>query len=231
MATPVDELGRLFGFAERPAMTMRWNVPPTTEIAVMRQATGAASSLSLTLMRWGLVPHWARDATLAASMINARAETVAEKPAFREAWRRRRCLILADGFYEWRRGPDRKQPFYIHPADGLPMAMAGLWESWGRPGEIPLLTACIITVAANAAMAPVHHRMPAILDGAAQRLWLAHDSTAETLQVLLAPAPEALLTLVPVSNAVNQVRNNGPDLIRPTAELQPVEPARQGLLL
>jgi len=225
MATPVAELGRMFGFAERPNLAARYNVAPTQEIATVQtrgDGDGDGEARQLTLMRWGLVPFWAKDLSIGSKMINARDDGLAEKPAFREAVRRRRCLIPADGFYEWQTVEGRKQPLYIRRRDGRQLAFAGLWESWKGPkGEPPLaepvLSATIVTTSANATLRPVHDRMPVILDEADWPLWLDVSASAGDALRLLRPAADDLLETVPVSTRVNSVRNEGPELILPEA--------------
>jgi putative SOS response-associated peptidase YedK len=164
------------------------------------------------------VPFWAKDPKIGNRMINARGETVAAKPAFRAALRKRRCLIVADGFYEWQKLAGGKQPWFIAQASGEPFAMAGLWESW-RPAEdaAPLETCTIITTAANDMMRPLHDRMPAILDGAAVERWLDPAAEPASLEPLLAPAPDGLLHAVPVSRRVNSPANDDPGLIERVA--------------
>lgn len=219
-ATPVAELARMFGFAERPNLAPRYNVAPTQEIAVIRGDEDAGGR-QLVPMRWGLVPFWAKDLSIGAKMINARADGITEKPAFREAFRRRRALIPADGFYEWQTLDGKKQPYYIRAANGEPLVFAGLWESWRGPKEEPLeqplLTATIITTDANEFMRGVHDRMPMILERGDWEAWLDRKSTAPDLASMLKPAAEELLVATPVSTRVNSVRNEGADLIEPLA--------------
>jgi len=228
VATPVAEMGRIFGFPERPNLAPRWNVAPTQEIPVIRREVGdagAGDGRHLSMMRWGLVPFWAKDAGIGSKMINARADGVADKPAFREAYRRRRCLIPADGFYEWQALPGgKKQPLYIRRRDGRPIAFAGLWECWrgpkgGAPLDHPLFTATIVTTDANTLMRQVHDRMPVILEEADWDHWL--DAGATGGEALMRPAAEDVLELFPVSTRVGSVRNDGPDLIQPIPAAEP----------
>jgi putative SOS response-associated peptidase YedK len=176
-------------------------------------------------MRWGLIPHWAKDLSKLPSMINARVETVASRPAYRRSFRRRRCLILADGFYEWgpgERGTRERSPFWVSLTDGGPFAMAGLWATWHAPddpeGE-PTRSCTILTAPANAAVARIHDRMPVILHPEAEASWI-DPTIAEpaTLEGLLVPVPAEALRLTPVSRRVNSPRNDGPELIRPVPE-------------
>jgi putative SOS response-associated peptidase YedK len=170
----------------------------------------------MALLRWGLVPGWAKDRTIGNRLINARLETVAQKPAFRAAFRRRRCAVLADGFYEWQAvGDGPKQPWFIAAADGCPMLLAGLWERWER-GEEPLETCTIITTQANAAMRPVHHRMPLILPRDRLGEWLA--GSGETAAVDgLAGVVHPALAMRRIGRAVNNPANDGPRLIEAEA--------------
>jgi len=192
-----------------------WNVAPTDDVYTILEAD---EQRRLDVFRWGLVPGWAKDIRIGARLINARAETVATNNSFKNAFRGRRALIPADGFYEWKPvpGQKRKQPMYVQRADGDPIAFAGLWSEWHGPdrtGE-PLHTCTIITTTPNETMAPIHDRMPVILPPSAWDAWLdpANDDT-EALGRLLVPAPAELLTVYPVSTAVNYVRNDGPELI------------------
>jgi putative SOS response-associated peptidase YedK len=219
-----------------------YNVAPTKNVVTVvqrhpRDADGTpdpdTTERSLRVVRWGLVPSWAKDVKGAARMINARSESAAEKPAFRRAMNARRCLVPADGWFEWQRGPEHKQPYYTHYRDGSSLAMAGLWEYW-KPkddpdGEYPdgLVTAAVLTTAAVGPLAQVHDRMPLVLPPSAWDAWLDPDADAAAEQVaaLLRPPSEELvaaLELRPVSSRVNSVRNNGPELI---AELPPGEVA------
>lgn len=208
----------------RPARQIQanYNVAPTNRIfTVSEDAEGVRG---IDEMRWGLVPSWAKDPKIGSRMINARAETVAEKNSYRKPFATRRALVPADGFYEWRtpKSGRRKQPFFIHALDGEPLAFAGLWDRWhDRSDENapPLYTATIITTAANTTMRPVHDRMPAILPASAWGAWLDrenHDTAA--LQELLVPAADDLLEMYPVSTDVGRVSNNGPELL---AEIRP----------
>lgn len=222
MATPVAELGRMFGFPERLNLAPRWNVAPTQEVPVLRAAgDGDEPGPHLVPMRWGLVPFWAKDAAIGSKMINARADTLAQKPAFREALKRRRAVLPADGFYEWRLEGGKKMPLYIRRRDGLPLAFAGLWESWKGPKEAPLpqplLTATIVTTDANAPLRALHDRMPVILDPDGWRRWLDPATPVAEAEALLKPAPDDLLELIPVSTRVNSVRNDDAACIAPLA--------------
>jgi len=181
---------------------------------------------AVTAYRWGLVPAWAKDAKIGSRLINARAETVASTPAFRASFAKRRCLVPADGFYEWDRVNDRiRQPNLVRRGDGLPMAFAGLWSTWRDPADPeadPLRTFAIVTTSANATLAPIHDRMPVILPPEAWVAWLNPEPPAPgELLALLRPAPDDLLVRFPVSRRVNNTRNEGPDLVVPLGPLGP----------
>ncbi len=216
----VQEAARLFeADPDAVSWTPRYNVAPGTDILACRQDDGR----HLCLLRWGLVPSWAREPATGYRMINARAETVADKPAFRAAFRRRRCLIPANGFYEWQAGPGGgppRTPWYFRRRDGRPLAMAGLWERWTR-GDTPLESCTIIVTAANRAVAPCHDRMPVLLPEDAFDPWLDPGSSREALHALLQPAPDDLLEAWPVSRAVNDPRNDDPGLLAPAAGPEP----------
>ena len=217
--TPAAELASYFGVDEvvAPDLGARYNVAPTDETYAVAESSDGRR---LGTFRWGLVPFWAKDVKVGAKMINARAEGLLDKPAFRRPFERRRCIIPADGFYEWERtAAKKKQPWYITRADGKPMAFAGLWESW-RPvkgsDEGKVRSCVIITGEPNEVVARLHDRMPVMLPPEAWDAWLDPDNDdLVSLQGLLVPAPSELLELVPVSTAVNTVTNDGPELIEP----------------
>ncbi len=163
LAAPKAELITLFGLDDCVDFPVRYNIPPGTEIPVIRQSPEGKRVLHL--LRWGLVPHWAKEPSIGAKLNNARGESVAEKPSFRDAFKRRRCLIPADGFYEWKAEGKTKQPYYISLKSGKPMAMAGLWESWKAPDGNILRTVCVVTTAANTVMKAIHDRMPVNFSG------------------------------------------------------------------
>ncbi len=218
LTTPVSELQKLFRFPEAPNLAPRWNIAPTQDIAAVRRGEDGNR---LALLRWGLVPHWADDPSIGSRMINARAETLADKPAFRTAFRQRRCLIPVDGFYEWKalEGGRRKQPYAIRRRDRAPLALAGLWESWpgpkGQPLPQPMQTATIVTTTANAVLRPLHERMPVVVAPEDWDLWLDLTAPAAMVQGLLRPAPDADLEAYPVSTRVNSVRNDDESCIVP----------------
>ena len=190
-----------------------WNRAPTQEALVVRRhpETGARH---LDALRWGLVPRWASDPSVGSKMINARSEGIADKPSFREAFRRRRCLVTADGFYEWRTEGKAKQAFAIALAGGEPMALAGLWEGWRAPDGGILRTCTIVTGEANAKLAAMHHRMPMILPREAWPAWLGEEpAEPEALLALLRPLAPELTLAWPVTSRVNKVAENDPDLL------------------
>jgi putative SOS response-associated peptidase YedK len=190
-----------------------YNIAPTQDAPVLRRHPQTGQR-HLGILRWGLVPRWAKDASSAAKLMNARAEGVAEKPSFREAFVKRRCLIPADGFYEWRQEGTRKQPYAVALRDGALMALAGLWEGWQQPDGIWLRTFTIITTEANAKQALVHHRMPVILPREAWATWLGEEpATAPELLALLKPSPAEALACWPVSARVGKFSENDAGLI------------------
>ena len=214
-------LAAWFGFEGGPAITPRYNIAPSQSVPVVRQAD-ADGRRECVLMRWGLVPSWAKEASFNFSTINARSETVASKPAFRNSFKRRRCLVPADGFYEWQAtGGKHKQPFVIRPGDGKPLAFAGLWDRWQGPdGDLESMT--IVTTAANDLLRPLHERTPVILPQEHYALWL--DTTVQKpdeLTSLMVPYPDALLSVTPVSTYVSSPRNEGPRCLDPVPGTAP----------
>lgn len=198
-----------------PDFADRYNIAPSAWAPVVRRSP--EGSRVADLLRWGLVPHWAKLETLGARLTNARSESIADKPSFRTAYRRRRCLVPASGFYEWQTvaGQTWKQPYYITLKGGGPMAMGGLWESWtNSDGEI-LRTFCVITTGANAAMAPIHDRMPVLLRPADWAAWLDARTDVAQLAPLLAPPPSDAIRAWPVSRKVSRASEEGPELIQP----------------
>jgi len=216
-ATPPAQLAELFGVDDVRAgdLGARWNVAPTLEVYAV--ATGSDGERRLGSFRWGLVPWFAKGPTGGAKMINARAETVAEKPAFRRALERRRCILPADGFYEWLRTGKEKLPHLFAAADGEVLAFAGLWEVWRSkddPEAEPLRTCTIVTTSANATMRPIHDRMPVLLAPETWDRWLDPSRRDATGVVdLLAPAPDHVLVRRAVSMKVNNVKNEGAELV------------------
>jgi len=189
-----------------------YNVAPTQAVTVV---VDRHDERVVDRFRWGLVPHWSKDLTTGSRLINARAETVATSPVFRHSFRSKRCLIPADGFYEWQRAPGGRQPFYITSADGLPLAFAGLWSAWrDAPTGLTLRTCSIVTTTPNGLMASIHDRIPVILAPDAWARWLVSSTDPGELGALLRPS-DAELVAFPVSSRVNSVRNQGAELVQP----------------
>jgi putative SOS response-associated peptidase YedK len=225
-ATPPDQIAAYFG-AEAPEALLdpSYNVAPTNDVyAVLSDG----STRHVDAFHWGLVPLWAKDPKIGSKMINARSETLAEKNAYKSAFKRRRCLIPADGFYEWKKDPDappkaKKQPYFIHRPDGEPYAFAGLWEVWKGPNkdQEPMRSCTIITTSPNEPMAEIHDRMPVILPPSAWDTWLDRDvDDLELLGKLLVPSAPQIITMHPVSIEVNNVRNDGEQLIEEAPPLE-----------
>jgi putative SOS response-associated peptidase YedK len=213
LATPAPaEVRARFPVGESIEIRARYNVAPADDVlAVTVDREGSPRG---ELLRWGLVPSWAERPDIGLKMVNARAETVAERPAFRRAYERYRCLILADGFYEWRPTPRaRKQPFHISCADEPMFAFAGLWSVWHAPDGGTLRSCTILTVAANAVVAPLHDRMPVILPPGSESAWLDPATTRPELTELLAALAPERTALRPVSDAVNDARYDGPECL------------------
>jgi putative SOS response-associated peptidase YedK len=189
-----------------------FNLAPTQEAAVVVEHEGRRA---LTAYRWGLIPSWAKDEKVASRLFNARSETVATSGAFRDSFRKRRCIVPADGFYEWKRDGADRQPYLIRRADGGPLALAGLWSAWRDPEtDLTRRTFTILTTTPNELMASLHDRMPVLLDPRDWALWLDPGLTdVGELHGLLGPAPDGRLEAYPVRRLVNSVRNNGPELI------------------
>ncbi|MGE3620945.1 MAG: SOS response-associated peptidase [Acidimicrobiia bacterium] len=225
--SPPDQVAAYFGAELAEALLEpSYNVAPTNDVYAVLEDGGVRH---VDAFHWGLIPLWAKDPKIGSKMINARAETLAEKSAYRSAFRKRRCIVPADGFYEWKAVPGQKakQPYFIHRADGEPLAFAGLWEVWRGPDkdQEPLRSATIVTTSANQDMAPVHDRMPVVLPREAWSTWLDRDGDdLDLLGKLLVPARPGILTMHPVSTLVNNVRNKGPELA------DPVEVAEQATL-
>ena len=211
--SPSEATAALFGVSGSLTVEPRYNIAPTQYLAAIRN--DEEQGRELVMLRCGLVPFWAKDPSIGNRMINARAETVAEKPAYRTAYRRRRCLVLADGFYEWHKEGSVKTPYYISLESGGPFALAGLWEHWqSKETDESLQTATLITTAANEFMATLHHRMPVILVPATADRWMAGDDLQADTFAADCPA----LSAWPVNRRVNNARNEGDDLIEPAGE-------------
>lgn len=206
--SPSEATAALFGASGSLDIKPRYNIAPTQDVAAVRN--NEEGGRELTALRWGLVPFWAKDPSIGNRMINARAETVAEKPAFRAAYRRRRCLVLADGFYEWHKEGEGKVPYFICLADDSPFAFAGLWESWhSKESDESIQSATLLTADANDFMGSLHHRMPVILEPETADRWLAGEDDVIDFAVSHSPRLKAW----PVDRRVNNPRNEGVNLI------------------
>ena len=209
--TPADIVAERFGLSRAPTLRPRYNIAPQSEAFVVVAEGGARR---LAAMRWGLVPSWSKDPASAYRMINARAETVPEKPSFRGPFRRQRALVPADGFYEWKREGSGKRPYALRLSSREPFAMAGLWDRWKAPEGSELLSFTILTTAANPLVSSVHDRMPVILPREAESTWLDPDQSEGALKALLVPYAGEMEAL-PLSTAVNNPHNDGPELLDP----------------
>ena len=219
---PPEALRQLFRYRNRPNLRARYNVAPTQSAPVVRHREAAsADERELAELRWGLVPNWAKSVGDGPLLINARLETVAEKPAFRSAFRSRRCLVPADGFYEWKREDKAKQPFRIHPKDGSPVGFAGLWEHWqGTDGEA-IESFAILTTEAEGAIREIHDRMPVMLDPSAFDAWLDPAlSDPDLIRSAIKQIPVSSLAADPVSTYVNAVRNDDVHCFDPPEPVQ-----------
>ncbi len=212
--SPSEAAAALFGATGSVDFPPRYNIAPTQSVAAVRH--GADNERELVALRWGLIPFWAKDPSIGNRMINARAETVAEKPSYRNAYKHRRCVVLADGFYEWRKEGGGKTPYFISLASGKPFGLAGLWENWTdkESGE-SLQTTTLITTDANDFMAPLHHRMPVILEPGMAGDWLAGSTELLDDVAAITPALQAW----PVDRRVNNARNEGEELISAAGDI------------
>jgi putative SOS response-associated peptidase YedK len=217
-----DAIRALFGYPEQPNFPPRYNVAPTQPIPIVRLAEGKRE---FALVRWGLIPAWVKDPLRFTLLINARSDSVIDKPAFRNAMTRRRCLVPADGFYEWQDVNGRKRPFAVRPRHGGPVAFAGLWEAWMGPNGEEMQTAAIITTDASRALYPIHPRMPVVVPPEAFDFWLDPSVDAKTAAALLGPAPEDLFEAYEISTAVNRVANDGPEVVEAARETTSDAPA------
>ena len=210
MRTPVVRLVQYFDLADEvPALEPRFNIAPTQTAPVIRMN----GNRHLAMCRWGLIPSWASDKAIGARLLNARSESVATKPAFRSAFKQRRCLVPADGFYEWQKAGSKKQPFFFRPVNDRPFAFAGLWETWHKDDQA-LESFTILTTEANALLRPLHDRMPVILAPEDFAVWLdPRMQDLQTLQPLLRPYPAEGMTSYLVSTLVNSPRNESPQCI------------------
>jgi putative SOS response-associated peptidase YedK len=210
-----------FGLPQPPAIGPRYNIAPMQDVPVVR--LNGSGERELAQVRWGLVPRWAKDPSIGARLINARAETLFDKPAFRMAIRRHRCLLPSDGFYEWKQVPGAaKQPMHIGMADGEPFALAGMTERWLSPEGEVLDTCAIVTTEANSLLAPLHDRMPLVIAPEDYSRWL--DNAEDDVADLQRPIPSERIEYYPVSTRVNAVRNDDASILERVPEAQPVEP-------
>jgi len=208
-------IAKAFQVDNVPTLEPRYNIAPTQWVSSVLQ-TSASTNRQFKMLYWGLIPSWAKDSKIGAKLINARAETVAEKPAFRSAFRQRRCLVLADGFYEWQQqeAKKQKQPFYFRLSDEHPFAFAGLWERWEDATGEEIESCTLLTTEPNELMRPIHNRMPVILDPKDYDLWLDPEvKKSELLQPLLRSYPTEEMTAYPVSKAVNKPSNDSTECI------------------
>ncbi len=223
LTDPDADLAVQFNLPEIPDLKPRYNIAPSQPVAAVRIAA-AGMVREMVMLRWGLIPFWAKDPGIGARMINARSETVAEKPAFRHAFQRRRCLVVADGFYEWQKQNGTKQPFYIRLREARPFAFAGLWERWESP-EAEVIESCtLLTTQPNDLLREVHNRMPVILRPEHYELWLdTKVQEASLLQPLLRPYSPAEMDAYPVSRWVNSPDNDDPRCIEPLPQQQDLQ--------
>ena len=211
LSQPINTIASAFNIAQIPPLEPRYNIAPTQLIPSILSVSGGEKQLQM--LRWGLIPSWAKDAKISAKLINARAETVSEKPSFKAAFKRRRCLIIADGFYEWQRQEKQKQPYYFRLQNAQLFAFAGLWEQWKSPDENIINSCTILTTEANDLLRPIHDRMPVILEPKDYELWLDSEAQQPQLQQLSRPYQANLMTSYSVSTKVNNPKNNTPECI------------------
>lgn len=217
VTTPGEVLAELFELDEKPHLEPRFNVAPTQEVAIVRRRADG-DRREWARVRWGLVPFWAKEKAIGHKLINARGETLAEKPAFRDAFKKRRCLVPADGFYEWQRLDGRKQPWLLRLRGGAPFAFAGLWSTWKDPADgEPLETCTLVTTTPNELVATVHDRMPVILPWERHADWLTPDAAPDALATLLVPYPASEMEAYPVSTWVNSPAHDDAKCLEPLA--------------
>ena len=215
LRSPAEAVAELFELADVPDISPRWNVAPTQDVPVVR-VTSEDADRRCEMLRWGLIPFWADDPSIGARLINARAETVSSKPAFRSAFRQRRCLIIADGFYEWQKLERRKQPHYVHLRGLGPFGLAGLWERWEGTDADPVDSCTIITTGPNEVIAPLHDRMPVIVHPKDYAEWLDTGTRqVSRLHALLRPYPAKEMAAYPVSTRVNNPSNDVAECVEP----------------
>jgi putative SOS response-associated peptidase YedK len=223
ITTAPEAMRRLFRYREQPNFPARYNVAPTQPIPIVRLHE---AERQFALVRWGLLPAWVKDPRAFSLLINARGDSVNDKPAFRNAMKRRRCLIPADGFYEWSEQGGRKRPYVVRPADGEPVAFAGLWECWTGPNGEEVETAAIVTTDASRDLHAIHHRMPVVVPPDAFDFWLdCNNVDALTAAALLVPAREGFFEAYEISTAVNRVANDTAAVLEPAPDVPAPEPA------
>ena len=214
LKAPPRTIQKHFHLSETVTLSPRYNIAPSQTIAVVRHLQGK-NARQLDMLRWGLIPGWAKDEKIGYKTINARAETLAQKPSFRAAFKKRRCLIAADGLYEWKHAGKIKQPFYIHLIDNSVFAFAGLWESWHSPEGSTIESCTIITTTPNELLGEIHDRMPVILPPVQYETWLQSTTQEQTLQELLKPYPAHEMKAYRVGTEVNSPKNDSPDCTLP----------------
>jgi len=219
LSTPTEKLIELFAMTAFPRFEPRFNIAPTQRVTCVRLHEGIRQAAE---MKWGLIPSWAKDPSIGNRMINARSETAATKPSFRAAWKRRRCLIPVDGFYEWEKlANGKKQPWWIHSSEKQPLAFAGLWETWqpkNSEAAEEVLSCSILTTAANADMSPIHDRMPVIVTPTDFATWLSESPDVDQLADLTQPSAAGTLDRYRVSTLVNKPINDSVECIAPLAD-------------
>jgi len=213
-ATP-EALNQLFPLFDNIELEPQYNIAPTNNVLAVRLKLGTDQPEAVRL-RWGLIPSWADDIKIGYKLINARAETARTKPSFRSAFKHRHCLVLADGFYEWKKAGKTKQPFHIRLRDGRPFAFAGLWETWDHDGQA-IESCTILTTESNEAVRPLHERMPVILEPKNLQKWLVANDDQQTADSCLTAIPAERLAVVAVNPVVNNVKNKGPECLTPVA--------------
>ncbi len=215
LKAPPRSIQEHFHIPETVVLSPRYNIAPSQEVAVVRHLQGN-NSRQLDMLRWGLIPDWAKDMKIGYKMINGRAETLAQKPSFRVAFKKRRCLIAADGFYEWQHKGKARQPFFVQLKTGVVFGFAGLWESWRSPDGSTVESCTIITTSPNKLLREIHDRMPVIIPPEHYETWLQSTTREQTLQELLAPYPAEKMETYRVSSEVNNPKNDTPECIEPT---------------
>ncbi|MCB2181318.1 MAG: SOS response-associated peptidase [Desulfobulbaceae bacterium] len=211
LETTAEQLSLFFNLRKKVTLAPRYNIAPSQPIPIIREIDGRKFSM----VRWGLIPHWAKDSKIGYKLINARAETVAEKPSFRDAFKSRRCLIPTTGFYEWKTEGKSKRPYFIKMKNGALFAMAGIWESWRNPDDGKIIESCaIITTEANGIVGKIHDRMPVIIPQESSGLWLSSSRDGERFRAYMQPYSPFKMTSYQVSGMVSDPKNEGPGCMR-----------------